>query len=319
MNGINGEILWHFDSGAIALDIQNNPLGSLKIDLFSVNGIRDVDGDNIPDVLASSIEDRNNPNGGTFTCGHLSIWSGRNGKLIQTLDAPYQEEIYVPLQVLTQFDGSEMIIIATGGQSSPGGIYMLPLSTIMDASKNNNFIKIYRNPMVGFMVPLVLSDLNGDGIEDIVGALFNSTVLAFDGKSYEMLWNYTFAESESISAIVPGHYNHDNITDFMVKYNSGPGFPIYYYSQTQIIDGRNGSTLLDQSIIDSGGSNSLLAGLSLSQVYGGDFFLHWQVQCRDKFNSKQAYQFIPGNKLKIYIFQTKFLFPLKFTFIFVTR
>lgn len=261
-----------------------------------MNGIRDVDGDSVPDVLASSIEERvSDRRDGEIMCGHLSVWSGRDGKLIRAIDAPYREEIYIPLQVSTQYDGNEMILIATGGQSAPGGIYMLPLSALMDASKQNSFIEIYRNPTSGFIVPLVLSDLNDDGVEDIVAALFNSTVLAFDGKTFEMLWNHTFSESETISAIVPGRYNHDNVTDFMVKYNSGPGFPIYYYSQTQILDGRNGTALLDKSINDAGGSNSLLAGLSLSQTYGGDFFLHWQVQCQNKVDAKEPYQFIPGN------------------------
>lgn len=80
----------------------------------------------------------------------------------------------------------------------------------------------------------------------------------------------------------------------MVKYNTGPGFPIYYYSQTMIINGSSGQPFLDNSVKDSGGSNSLLGGLSISQTGGGDFFLHWQLQCRDKFETTEEYQFVPG-------------------------
>lgn len=83
----------------------------------------------------------------------------------------------------------------------------------------------------------------------------------------------------------------------MVKYNSGPGFPIYYYSQTTILSGANGSALLERSIVDSGGPNSLLAGLSVSQTFGGDFFLHWQVACRGIDNPKDPYQFMPESDL----------------------
>lgn len=176
-------------------------------------------------------------------------------------------------------------------------VYLIPLMTIMDHSKENDFITIYRSTTSGFMAPAILTDLNEDGVDDIVVSSFNSTVYAFDGRTYGMLWNYTFADSESISSIVPGHYNNDNITDFMVKYNCGPGFPIYYYSQTQILNGKNGSALLDQMINDSGGASSLLGGISISQTFGGDLFLHWQTQCRGKYDVKEPYQFFPDSDL----------------------
>lgn len=287
MNGRNGEFIWHIDIDAIAY----NPI---QIDLYTVNGIRDVDGDAVPDVLAAFIEVREQTTANTVSIGRISVISGRSGKVIRTIDAPFQEELYVPLQILTRDDGNDMILVVTGGQNSAGGIYLISLATIMDESKQNVFTIVFRNPTAGFMVPPILSDLNEDGTEDIVASLFNSTVFAFDGKSYAILWRYVFPDSESISSIVPGHYNHDNVTDFMVKYNCGPGFPIYYYSQTQIINGKNGTALLDQTIIDSGGANSLLGGLSMSQAYGGDFYLHWQTMCRGKNDSKEPYQFVPG-------------------------
>lgn len=144
------------------------------------------------------------------------------------------------------------------------------------------------------MVPAVVTDITGDNIEDIVVASFNSTVYAFDGKSFEKIWTYSFPTSETVSDIVPGHFNNDNTTDFLVKYNSGPGFPVYYYSQTMILSGIDGSTLLNQMIKDSGGPYSLLGGVTISQSFGGDFFLHWQSQCRDKPGASDAYQFVPG-------------------------
>jgi hypothetical protein len=47
------------------------------------------------------------------------------------------------------------------------------------------------------MTPPVLLDLTGDGVEDIVMAMFNSSVLAIDGRSFQVIWNYTFPLSES--------------------------------------------------------------------------------------------------------------------------
>lgn len=289
VNGKNGELLWHIDTDAVTYK-------PTQIDLYTVNGVRDVDGDSVPDVLAAFIEERERSVTLTVSVGRISIISGRTGKIMRTIDSPFQEELYVPLQVITKEDGNDMILAVTGGQNSAGGIYLISLSTFMDESKQNEFTVVFRNPTAGFMVPPILVDINDDSTDDIVAAMFNSTVFAFDGKSYTTLWRYVFPDSESISSIIPGHYNHDNVTDFMVKYNCGPGFPIYYYSQTQVINGKDGTALLDKMINDSGGSNSLLGGLSISQAYGGDFYLHWQTQCRGKNDSKEPYQFVPGKQ-----------------------
>jgi len=40
-------------------------------------------------------------------------------------------------------------------------------------------------------------DLTHDGVEDIVMAMFNSSVIAIDGATYQYLWNTTFPLSES--------------------------------------------------------------------------------------------------------------------------
>lgn len=290
LNGKNGEILWHLKPNVMSM------ASTSFVDLYTINGVRDLDEDSVPDVLAARVEERRTPEQSTIS-GHIIIISGQTGKTIRTIATPNHEEMYVPIQIHTQIDGTEMILIATGGQNSPGGLYLIALNTIMDHSKENKHITIIRSESSGFMVPAILTDLNEDGVDDIVVSSFNSTIFAFNGQTYAVLWKYTFADSESTSSIVPGHYNNDNITDFMVKYNCGPGFPVYYYSQTQIINGKNGTNLLDRMINDSGGANSLLGGISISQTFGGDLFLHWQTQCRGKYDVKDPYQFVPDSEI----------------------
>lgn len=53
--------------------------------------------------------------------------SGVNGRQIRTIPAPNREEIFVPIQLITDMDGSEFLLVLTGGQNSPGGIYKIPL------------------------------------------------------------------------------------------------------------------------------------------------------------------------------------------------
>lgn len=85
----------------------------------------------------------------------------------------------------------------------------------------------------------------------------------------------------------------------MIKYNTGPGFPIYYYSQTTIIDGATGKAVLDSSITDSGGSHSLLGGISISsENQVGDLFLHFQSYCKNRYeNAKDPYKFVPNSDI----------------------
>jgi hypothetical protein len=47
------------------------------------------------------------------------------------------------------------------------------------------------------MTPPVLIDVNNDEIEDIIIPLYNSVLFAFDGQTFQQLWNRTFPSSET--------------------------------------------------------------------------------------------------------------------------
>ena len=47
------------------------------------------------------------------------------------------------------------------------------------------------------MVPPVLADITNDGTVDIIMAMFNTTVVAIDGETYDIIWKATFPGSES--------------------------------------------------------------------------------------------------------------------------
>jgi outer membrane protein assembly factor BamB len=82
------------------------------------------------------------------------------------------------------------------------------------------------------MTPPVLVDVNNDQIEDIIIPLYNSTLFAFDGKTFEQLWNRTFPSSETYRSVVAvilinsifssssspavGYFNDDDIPDIMI-------------------------------------------------------------------------------------------------------
>ncbi|XP_055632215.1 uncharacterized protein LOC129772791 isoform X2 [Toxorhynchites rutilus septentrionalis] len=287
VDGKNGNILWELKDYS---DLES--YAETSIDLYTINVVRDLNNDGIADIMAVHVEETQRAHG-----GHIKLISGATGIILRSIPTPFREEMFVPIQVLINKDGTEQFLMVTGGQNSPGGIYTLKQESLMKYSNEKDFAPVMRIDSSGIMVPAVLTDLNGDSVEDIVVSSFNSTVYAFDGVNRTQLWAYSIADSESVSSIVPGHFDHDNVTDFMVKYNTGPGFPIYYYSQTTILNGTNGQPFLDSSIKDSGGANSLLGGLTISQTGGGDFFLHWQLQCRNKMETTEEYQFIPESDI----------------------
>ncbi|GAB0089791.1 Signal recognition particle subunit SRP68 [Sergentomyia squamirostris] len=287
INGDTGKLIWRLEDKVTAQTSQSGDSMEWDIDMYTVNVVRDLDGDDISDVVAVHVQQNS-----AFRFGHICVISGGTGKMLRSIPTPFREEVFVPLQIITDADGTEWLLVITGSQSTPGGVYVIRLISLMQYKSEKDFTTLYRNVASGFMVPAILTDITGDGVEDIVVASVNSTVHAFDGHTFRQLWNYAFPTSETLDSIVPGHFDHDNITDFMVKVNTGPGFPVYYYSQTMILSGQNGTTLLDTAIMDSGGSNSPLGGLSISQTFGGDFFLHWQTLCRGEVNARDAYQFI---------------------------
>ncbi len=67
----------------------------------------------------------------------------------------------------------------------------------MPASVLSQARRILTNTFKGYMTPPVLLDLTRDGVEDIVIANFNSTVVAVDGESYRQLWNFSYSSSET--------------------------------------------------------------------------------------------------------------------------
>ena len=287
LDGRNGRILWELKDYS---DLES--YAEISIDLYTINVVPDLNSDGIADILAVHVEETQRAHG-----GHIKLISGATGAILRSIPTPYREEMFVPMQVLTTgpTTGADAFLVVTGGQNSPGGVYVLRRENLMKYPGESAFEPIVRLESSGFMVPAVLTDLNGDGVQDIVVSSFNSTVYAFDGANRTQLWSFTVADSESVSSIVPGHFDHDNVTDFMVKYNTGPGFPIYYYSQTTIVNGTNGKPFLDSTIKDSGGPNGLLGGVTISQTGGGDLFLHWQTQCRNRTaDTTDEYQFIPG-------------------------
>lgn len=225
LDGKSGRLLWEMKDFNMRspeeIDINS-------VDLYTVNLMRDLDSDGVPDVIGAHTDERFG-----IREGHIRLISGKTGKIIRSIPAPFKEEIFVPVQMMSMKDGTEFLLVLTGGQNTAGGVYKIRLDSLKNFHDDNDYTTVQRSSS-GFLVPAIITDLTGDKVDDFVLSSFNSTIFAFNGLTNAVIWTYNFPSSETVSSIVPGHYNHDNVTDFMVKYSTGPGFPIYYYSQVNL-------------------------------------------------------------------------------------
>lgn len=181
VDGRNGNILWELKDYS---DLES--YAETSIDLYTINVVRDLNNDGIADVLAVHVEETQRAHG-----GHIKLISGATGIILKSIPTPYREEMFVPIQQLMGKDGAEQFLMVSGGQNSPGGIYTLKQENLMKFVGEKDFEPVMRIDSSGFMVPAVLTDLNGDSVEDIVISSFNSTIYAFDGMNKSQLWSYS--------------------------------------------------------------------------------------------------------------------------------
>lgn len=189
IDGKTGKLLWDFKRLSI---VSPDEMDASSVDLYTVNIIRDLDSDGVTDIISAHTDERFG-----IREGHIRLISGKTGKSIRTIPAPYKEEIFVPIQLITSKDGTEYLLVLTGGQNTAGGVYKIRVDSFKNFHDDNDYTTIQRSSS-GFLVPAVLTDLNGDQIDDFVVASFNSTVYAFDGVTNKIIWAFTFPSSGNL-------------------------------------------------------------------------------------------------------------------------
>ncbi|KAL5019654.1 hypothetical protein ScPMuIL_002546, partial [Solemya velum] len=287
VNGRDGNTLWTFDDPVARNEIMN---------LYTAQVIRDLDGDDVTDILAIHGGDPLQDPGSAFRLsGRLLLLSGRTGAVLRWVTVPDERESYYSPQIYTHPDGTDVVLFGTGGETHPGGLWAISLD---DLYKGNidQATSIFKDGYKGVMTPPVLIDMTGDGVDDIVIPMFNSTVVAFDGLTYKQLWNHTLPMSESYNTPSPGYYNDDEVPDFMIKFAKGPGFPVYFHSETTILDGKTGKPLLDPPVRDTIGAQASPLTISV-EGYGNDIFLYWIADCLQHDGEGGQYSFVEGTNV----------------------
>ncbi|XP_052803386.1 uncharacterized protein LOC128233645 [Mya arenaria] len=287
VSGRTGERIWTFGKQEAKNEIMN---------LYTAQLIPDMDEDGVVDILAIHGGDPLQEPGSEYRLsGRILLMSGRTGHVLQWLGVPDGRESYYSPQVYTWPDGSRLVLFGTGGETHGGSLWVIKLNDLIrgDIKKAR---ALYTDKFKGVMTPPVLADVTQDGVEDIILPMFNSSVLAIDGLDFHIIWNYTFPMSESYHTPSPGYYNDDDVPDFLVKNARGPGFPVYYYSQTTVLDGRTGRPLVLPAMQDAVGAQA--SGLTVSmEGRGNDLFLYWAADCLKHEGQGGQYRFIEGTNV----------------------
>nr|CAI5831764.1 unnamed protein product [Callosobruchus analis] len=257
INAKNGSIIWQINSG--------------RSNIFVGNFVPDQDNDGVWDVLTShsSLDEEKD--------GHIILFSGKSGKQLWKLDTPNNAKTFYMPQILKYNDSSVFVLFGTGSTMGPGNLSAISLKSIDKLT--NSSITIFQSKYEGILTQSVLADITGDGVQDIINSMYNSTVVAIDGSTFEQIWNFTVpgSYSETNLSPTPGYFNYDNVTDFLVVYQKYDDILNYNYTQTFIIDGKTGQSIyspIPGSIITQ------MSGMVISsECHGYDTFLFWTSEC----------------------------------------
>jgi len=281
-----GTVLWRFESKLVQSDLMS---------VYAAQFLRDVSEDGVPDILAVHGGDElSDPALEEKMFGRIIIFDGRNGSILSWMATPDRREIYYPPQLLHGLDGEEYVLFGTGGSARSGSLYVISVTNLY-RRRVSKAQPIYTDDEKGMLTPAALVDVNGDSVDDIVIATFNSIVIAFDGLTFKEIWSTKFAGSESYSTIAVGYYDQDQVPDFLVKYQHGQGFPVYQYEQTVVLSGKDGSKI-SPILTDSIGSQSSPISISV-EGKGNDIFLHWMSNCKGHDKKALKYTFARGEHM----------------------
>ena len=241
INGESGDLFWEYLPSYEGMDIVND---STILNFYNPQLIPDQDGDGLKDILtAYGGFIKAQPTETDRPAGSLMIISSQDGSILSKVEVPDGRETYMSPLVYDFDDNGELsVLFGTGGETINGHFYIVSLQDIIDENLSGATV-LAEGRGKGFIAPAVLTELNDDGINDIIVNSVNGTVFGIDGSTEEILWEANLGdEFEGYTSPSPGNYNDDNVTDFFVSYGHGV-WPAIDFVYQVIIDGTDGSII----------------------------------------------------------------------------
>jgi len=240
IDGTTGKVLWRFQEA--------NELKEKWFNFYNPQFVEDQNGDGLADILVSNGGDvlakPHDPNRPT---GYLVLINSSNGKILHKANMPDGKETYMSIGVHNiPFDDNYKIVFGTGGETIGGNLYVDFLSNI----KNNELSTaqlLHSSEDKGYIGPPSFVDLNEDDIEDVVVNSVNGQLLAFDGKTQELLWKLEVPDTESYNSVCIGYFNDDDVPDLFISYALGV-WPKLDWSIQKMVNGKTGQVEFTDSL-----------------------------------------------------------------------
>lgn len=233
IDGNSGEIIWRF----VVPESQQKEW----FNFYNPQFIPDQNQDGKEDILVTNggdvLAEANDPD---RAAGHLVILDGQTGELISRAPTPDGKETYTSVAVLPASSPDKRnIVFGTGGETVPGSLYLCSISEIRSGDLSSA-VKLGSSKTKGFVGPATWVDITEDGIHDIVANAFDGRLLAFDGLTYQSIWEVEVPGTEAYSSPAVGNFNKDRIPDFFVSYGQG-SWPHITWSKQVMVDGSSGT------------------------------------------------------------------------------
>ena len=179
--------------------------------------------------------------------GVLMIFDSKTGSILAADTMPDAKESYMsPVAYQDSSNDQWKIVFGTGGETISGSLYVCNLSDLKNGQLTSA-TKLATEEQHGFIAPPVLTDLNEDGVLDIVAISHSSTILAFDGHSYQELWRQSFKGLESSNSPAVGHFINKKNKEILAVMDRGT-WPKYSFANQVVLDGASGSVLYHDSL-----------------------------------------------------------------------
>jgi outer membrane protein assembly factor BamB len=283
ISGKKGKILWRFSAKDQGKAYPDKPW----YNFYNPQFIPDQDGDGLEDILVSNGGDvMAEPYDENRPPGYLLVLSGSSGQILGLAEMPDGREIYMSINVMQRPDGSDHdIVFGTGGETIGGNLYLGTLSMVLEGDLSRAKL-LDSSPDKGYIGPPVRVDLNGDDVPDVVTNSVNGRVLAFDGLSYDKIWEHLIPKTESYSSLAVGYFNADDTPDLFVS-NAQGVWPELKWGWQEMLDGKTG----EPQFIDSLGfyQNSTPLAVDVDNSGRDEILMSFNYQERDEIGFKYFY------------------------------
>jgi hypothetical protein len=237
VSGFNGELIWSFG------DSTNFSNGAI----MGIDGRRDFNGDEVPDILISASGSDQNLSGRYS----VILIDGATGAQLWRLDQSNQQKL--KYNVTSLQDGG-----AVGSRSASS----TAVGEVIGFDKQG--IISWAFPTIGTPWEVVeIEDLNGDGISDVIAGTFSGQVYAISGDAGIQLWNTSIGNVIISELKIVDDIDGDDVQDIFV---SGINPNVYLLSGRtgQVIwQQHTGGNVLSKAVIgdlNADGTPELIAG-----------------------------------------------------------